>query len=148
MKYRILIIWGLLFSVSISNQSCQHKKPKNTYLGEIPAIAEFYQKKIKDLEQKTDNCSSLEKAYEYAVRAKNFRKEAAIKIGTAFAKLPGPVTVPVIQDTVQRTFTLKAVNVTSASLEELRIEAPVYFQDSILLPNTIHLEMVNQDGEP
>jgi hypothetical protein len=146
MKYRLLIISLLLLLLNLFIYSCQHNNTENKYLGEIPAIAAFYRNKITDLEQKTDNCYKLEKAYEYAVRTKNICKEAGNKIETAFDKLPKPVTVPVIQDSLQRVFAIEEVVITSAVLEELCIEAPVYFQDSTFPPKTIRLQIINQDG--
>jgi hypothetical protein len=143
-----LIKTGLLWlSLTCCFFGCSNGVWKNKYLGEIPAIAAIYQEKIEALEQKTDKCHNLEKAYEYAVRAKNLSKEAEKKIGEAFDKLPKPIMIPVIQDHFEADFSNCEINLIAASQRTLTFEARVSTIHSNSLPDTMIFCAITDKGQ-
>ncbi len=137
---------NLCLMLLICFYGCKNRWPENKYLGEIPAIAARYQEKIETLEKKTDNCYNLEKAYEYAIRAKNLSKEAEQKIGEAFDELPDPALIPVIQDQSEAGFSIREVRVVAASRQALRLEAVIICGGTAPLADTISICGLNEKG--
>ncbi|NCC74110.1 MAG: hypothetical protein EOM06_12005 [Sphingobacteriia bacterium] len=135
------------FMLLICLSGCKNKWSQKNYLGEIPAIAASYREKIEILEHKTDNCYNLEKAFEYAVKAKNLSKEAEQKIGEAFDELPKPVLIPVIQDHHEAGFSIREVSLVAASQQTLLFEITVDTEFSTFLPDTIFICGINKKDQ-
>lgn len=86
-----------------------------------------YQKEIIKLEKKADECIDFAKAYKYATKARNLQKYGNEEIQRLYESMSGRMLIPVEQNISTQFYSLSGIEIISADLYALSLQAEVNF---------------------